>query len=79
MSNYAYSGFTLSGNFQYFTSASTRNKISSWSDVPAVILFDQFSKKLKIAKHKERGRERECVCVCVFHGVCVCMCVCVCV
>ena len=46
------------------------NKFSSWSDAPAVVLFDWFSDSNKT---QHRG-----VCVCVHVRVCVCVCVCVC-
>ena len=42
--------------------------MSSWSDVLAVILFDQFS-----TKNTEKEREG------LWHGVCVCVCVVLCV
>ena len=51
-------------------------KINNQSDVPAVILFDQFSKCIHIYEQintVERDRDRECCMVCVFVHACVCV------
>ena len=56
------SGFTLTGNFRYFTglrSANTGNKVSSGSDLPAVVLLDRFSETENKQMNKRRERERE--------------------
>ena len=49
--------------FFQLRSANTRNKISSWSDKPAVILCSQFSKQkqTKYAAERERESVRACV------------------
>ena len=91
-------GFTLTGNFLYYTGEDRHKpetKISNWSDVPAVILFDWFSINKKVLRDRQtdrqmdrqtdrdrqRERERESVCVCEHVGehVCVHVSVCVCV
>ena len=55
---------------------STRNKVGIWSDLPIVILFDQFSRKSKkVLKHNTDWEWESACCVCQ----CVCVCVCVCV
>ena len=69
------SGFVLISNFSIFASMPdqhiTMQKISSWSDVLAIILFDWFSKTTKC-------RERESMCFVFVHHMCVCVCVRVC-
>ena len=47
--------------FFQLRSANTRNKISNWSDILAVILCSQFSKQ----KQTKYAAERERVCACV--------------
>ena len=76
------SGFTLTGNFRYFTGEDQH--------IPERKLFDRFSKnKQKRTATKlstvcvracvracVRSRARACVCVCVCVRVCMCVCVC---
>ena len=64
MSNLWY--FTIILRSAYNTSL-TREEISNWPDVPAVILFDQFSTTTKLQKiqlkTKQHSTQRERVCV----------------
>ena len=68
------SGFVLISSFSIFASMPdqhiTRQKISSWSDVLAIILFDWFS---EITKCREKERAHV-FCIC---APCVCVCVCI--
>ena len=56
--------FLLTGNVLYFTISDKHdeNNISNQSDIPAVILLDQFSKQ------KQKITESVCACVCVCWG-----------